>query len=156
SVTGMASLTVNLSGFAVVHNYPGFDLLSAPASADPPDTDVAVGPDHIVETVNYSLVVLDKATGAWLSTQRLGDLFAPAGAPGGQFDPVVSYDEMAGRFVIAAAEVDGERSYLDFAVSNSSNPLEGFTEVQRIEVTEIGTGFYDGNPLWGDFTRLGW
>src|SRR5262249_36668863 len=67
----------------------------------------------------------------------------------------VTYDEMAGRFVIVVLDLDvpGRHSYLNLAVSDTSNPLDGFHEMHRLETTEPASS---GSGLtWGDYPKLG-
>jgi hypothetical protein len=115
----------------------------------PPDTDAAAGPDTIVETVNATVRFFDKNTGAPLFSARLEDFFAPLKPGAFVFDPVVTYDEMAGRFFLAA--LDGG-SCLDFAVSDSSNPLDGFTEMHQVDLYETDA---QGHQLFSDYPKLG-
>lgn len=125
-------------------------------SPSPPDPEVAVGPTKVVQVVNSRVAFFDKATGYVLGQQSLQAFFAPAGAGPGQFDPTVTYDELAGRFVVEALEPVGApvRGYfVDFAVSNDSDPTHGFAEVHRINVTEYNA---QGVNLRGDFDRVGW
>src|SRR5260370_41366932 len=97
----------------------------------PPDTNLAVGPSRVVETVNESLAIYDKAAGTLLSQEALTSLFAGFAAGSGPFDPSVLYDEQAGRFVVEAAVDDSgnHKAFIDIAVSNSSDPTQGFTEM---------------------------
>src|SRR5260221_7868447 len=85
--------TVTLSGGFTGMNNTGWT---------PPDTNLAVGPSQVVETVNESLAIFDKATGTRLSQQTLTSLFAGFDAGSGPFDPSGIYDEQARRFVIEA------------------------------------------------------
>jgi hypothetical protein len=117
----------------------------------PPDDMVAVGPAHVVETVNTTLGIYDKA-GNLLSKQSLQTFFAPldpAGFTADLGDPGVSYDEQAGRFVIGV--LDFGTDAFDLAVSNTSDPTGGW-EKQQISLKEKAPqGFYQA-----DFTRIGW
>jgi hypothetical protein len=119
----------------------------------PPDTNLAVGPSHVMEIVNEEFGIYNKATGGLVASQSLSSLFSgfDTGGGYGTFDPTVLYDEMAGRFVIEAAVDDSSnlKAYVDFAVSNSSDPTQGFTEKQQIEVDE-------GGNCWVDNGKLGW
>jgi hypothetical protein len=87
--------------------------------------------------------------------QDLTDFFKPVSPGSLLFDPVVTYDEQAGRFLVAVLDRDdnAQRSFVDFAVSNDSNPLHGFSEMHRLETTETDVG---GNRFWGDYPKLGW
>jgi hypothetical protein len=108
----------------------------------PPDTNIAVGPSHIVEVVNESVAIYDKATGNKLSSQTLSSFFSGfVSGDYGFFDPSVLYDEAAGRFVVEAQadSAAASKGYVDIAVSNFSDPTQGFTERQQIAVDEGGT-----------------
>ena len=133
SPRGPLTPTVNLTG--------GF-IGMANTGYNPPDTNVAGGPNHVVETVNSSLAIFNKATGAKVSQQTLATLFSGfVTGDLGQFDPSVLYDDQAGRFVVEGQVKDStnNKSYVDIAVSNSSDPTQGFAEIHQIEVDEGGT-----------------
>jgi hypothetical protein len=119
---------------------------------EPPDTDAAAGPDFIIETVNATVEFFEKSTGIPVSSERLEDFFSLLGPSPFVFDPVETYDEMAGRFFVAALDGHLESSYLDFAVSDSSNPLDGFHAMNRINLYETDSL---GHPLFGDYPKLG-
>ena len=93
----------------------------------PPSTNIAVGPDFLVETINSQIQFYDKATGtALLPNTPLSTFFTQAG---GEIpvQPVVTYDDIAGRFIVAAITLTPDFSsltnHLLLAVSNDSNPL---------------------------------
>jgi hypothetical protein len=135
----------------VLNHFDGLSTREDPRF-QPPDPDAAVGPDSIVETVNSTLECFEKSTGAPGFSQSLGDFFAPIGAGDFVFDPVLTYDEMSGRFFVAALDGKLDRSFLDFAVSDTSNPLDGFTAMHQIDLFETDA---QGHPLWGDYPKLG-
>jgi hypothetical protein len=135
----------------VLSRWPGLSFSDDPRY-QPPDPSAAVGPDFIVETVNASLEFFEKHTGAPLFSQQLEDFFAPVEPGYFVFDPVVTYDEMAGRFFVGALEGRLESSFLDFAISNTSNPLDGFTDMHRIRLSQTDPS---GHPLAGDYPKLG-
>ena len=127
----------------------GFDALSY-TGYNPPNTMVAVGPAYLVETVNSTLAVYDKATGALASQQTLSTLFSGFDNAGmGMFDPSVLYDDQAGRFVISAQVQDtaSSKAYVDMAVSDSADPTHGFSEIHQIEVDEGGIYWCDNGKL---------
>lgn len=134
----------------------GFDGLGFPNSfgSVPPDTHVATGPEHIVEVTNTTIAFYSRLKGKRLFIQDLFLFFAPAGAVRFAFDPVVTYDDIAERFVVAMIDEDEalEKGFLLYAVSNSSNPLDGFTEMHRIDVTENGVA----ETVLPDFPKIGW
>jgi fibronectin type 3 domain-containing protein len=117
---------------------------------NPPNTSVAAGPDYVAETVNSSLAIFNKATGVKVSQQKLSTLFS--GFVTGDlsmFDPSVMYDDLAGRFVVEGQVCDSinHKSYVDIAVSNSSDPTGGFSELHQIEVDEGGVNWSDNGKL---------
>jgi hypothetical protein len=129
-----------LSSVPVAHldaSYAGLSAITSPAASIPPDTDLAVGPDRILETVNTSIQVLSKATGNPVPgfPQSLQALFnRPAGED--FTDPVVTYDDAARRFYVGVLDfVPLQGWQLQFAVSNTSNPQDGFTRT-LIDVRE--------------------
>jgi fibronectin type 3 domain-containing protein len=116
----------------------------------PPDPSLAAGPNYVVETVNSSLAIFNKATGAKVTQQTLSTLFSGfATGDIAQFDPSVLYDDQAGRFVVAGQVRDStnHKAYVDIAVSNSSDPTQGFAEIQQIEVDESGVYWCDNGKL---------
>ncbi len=112
----------------------------------PPDTITAVGPDHVVEMVNASIGFFTK-TGEALSRESLSGFFSGFNT-NSLFDPVVSFDSQADRFFLGALDraSDGSSDFL-YAVSDSANPLDGFSEKHRIDF---------GNEDFADFPRIGW
>jgi len=139
---------------SVGSNFGGMTFASTLVGT-PPDTQAAVGPSHIVEAVNANLAVYNKA-GTKLSSQALSSFFTSL-RPRTLTDPVVSYDEQAGRFLVAILDIDTSSTAtqpgrIDFAVSNGSDPTKGFTEMHAVNVTETAAS---GKLLWGDFLRFG-
>lgn len=128
---------------------PDFGFLSWTTTEwQPPDPDLAVGPDHIITVVNMRMKIHDKV-GNELSQEYLEDFWGALGANYFVFDPVAQYDALADRFVIAAAEHEGGdyyKSHLDIAVSKTSNPLDGWNKY-RFSLSSIGA--------FVDFENLG-
>src|SRR3954452_18791960 len=89
-------------------NFGGLNF-SDTAGYVPPDTIAAAGPNHVVEAVNLSMRIYSKS-GTILSTQDLSTLFSSVN-PVNLSDPVVMYDESAGRFVIGAIDYNGSATY---------------------------------------------
>lgn len=114
----------------------------------PPDPDLAVGPDHVVCVVNMRIMVLDKA-GNQISEEYLEDFWGDLGADYFVFDPVAQWDMHAGRFVVASAEHQGGNSslsHMDIAVSKTADPTDGWHKY-RFSLTHIGS--------FVDFENLG-
>jgi hypothetical protein len=135
-------------------SFAGLDF-NASGGSEPPDTIIGVGPTDVVEAVNTEFAFFQKTTGALIFEESFTDFFAQVG--GGpstdMFDPRVTYDDQAGRFVMSIMEQNdaSKTSFLDFAVSNTSDPMQGFSEVHRISMPEnVG-----GKVFWADFPKLG-
>lgn len=124
----------------------------------PPDTNGAAGPAAYVETVNQSVALYgSKATGAGAVTDSLSHfMFSTGGltradSGSGQSDPVVTYDEQIGRFVIGDQDVNFNThvSAFDLAVSKSSNPTGlSAADWTFYKITTTESGFdadYPGN-----------
>lgn len=134
-------------------NFTGLSYLDT-AGDVPPDTDVAVGPTYVVETVNTTLAVYDKS-GVKHFSEDLSQLFQPIIQGDTLSDPYVTYDDEAGRFLVEVIDLTTDPNTglplsdrLDFAVSDSSDPTQGFTEMHAIDLT--GTSNY-----FADFPRTG-
>ncbi len=118
----------------------------------PPDTQVAAGPNHLVQVVNSQIAIYGKGMGTLLFTQSLSSFFSSGSlAP---VRPVVLYDELANRFVVGAFQVDEstQTSIFYLAVSNSSNPT-GLYETHKINLQQATSS---DPPLWADNLRIGW
>ncbi len=108
----------------------------------PPDTTLAVGPNHIVQWVNVRLTVLNKA-GTPLIGGALGYVNGNAiwqGLPAGSIcrlanrgDPVVTYDRQADRWML---------TQFAFDVNVSGNPVAPFAQCFAVSTTGDPTGTY--------------
>jgi hypothetical protein len=109
----------------------GFEAFTS-TGWNPPDPDLAVGPNHIVGVVNIWIRFFDKSGGVLLD-QDLSEFF---GSTYFSFDPIALYDPLVDRFVVASAEHDGADDYLNIAISDDSNPV-GTWYKYRFEITSI-------------------
>jgi hypothetical protein len=99
----------------------------------PPDTNGDVGPNHYIQTVNTSIGIFDKVTGAQLAAFTFDNFFSqqPTGTPcdnGNQGDPVVLYDALSDRWIIsdfAWSNFTSGAMYQCMAVSQTSDPVSG-------------------------------
>ena len=125
------------------------------ALAQPPDPWVAVGPDHVVQTVNTVIQMYDRQGTVKKAATQIGvdELFAlPPGY--GNSDPRVIYDSLHGRWI--GTEVswtcDGDQNgaagdpfgYIDFIVSRTADPT-GIWDLQ----------FFTFNAELPDFPAVG-
>ncbi len=117
----------------------------------PPDTMGAVGPDHIVELINGSYRVYDKSTGAALLGSSLNDFWNASGSGFDgdfTFDPRVLYDPFAQRWYATAVDNKHANNNFLFAVSQSANPLDGWTGYKIDSDTS--------DTRWADFPQIGY
>jgi hypothetical protein len=126
----------------------------------PPDTDLAVGPSQVIESVNVGATMRTKA-GKVISSVDFNQMFPPLSLFRTLFDPVTVYDESAQRFYICILEVDNVAltSFLRIAVSNTStvsNFTTDWTERQNINLVQLDTTAPFNGLLWGDFPRVGY
>jgi PA14 domain/Bacterial Ig domain len=129
----------------------------------PPDPTLAVGPNHVVVTVNSSLGIYTKTGGdpSIVSLQGAGGLFGATGAGDFVFDPKCFYDHLSQRFVVVALELffDGNignaGSWILVAVSQSSDPNGGWKVFRNNAKTIVPVG---GNPIpmWFDYPGFGY
>jgi hypothetical protein len=112
--------------------YPGFTV-----TALPPDPNIAVGPNHIVQWVNNAFIVFDKASGGQIippvSDGTFWGLFTPCNQLGGFSDPIVQYDRVANRWLVAEVALPllpglfGQFAQC-FAVSTTSDPTGSYQQ----------------------------
>src|SRR5262249_40406079 len=101
-----------LPAVTLLNNYSALDFNHSQGFV-PPDTCGAAGPTNYVETVNQEVAIYSpKATG---STQVLDSLshfyftvggLAHADGGSGLSDPIVTYDDQAGRFIVGDQDVN--------------------------------------------------
>ncbi len=122
----------------------------------PPDPALAVGPNHIVQTVNMTVAFYSKS-GDLQFQQLLNDtdepgFFDEVGQGDFVFDPKCFYDHYANRFFIIACEVYDEidESYITFAVSDDDDPNGIWYKYRTNAVVEV-----DGTLYWVDYPGLG-
>jgi uncharacterized repeat protein (TIGR01451 family) len=124
----------------------------------PPDTCGAAGPNSYVETVNQTVAIYSpKATGASATTASLSTFwFSTGGLPhadggSGLSDPIVTYNDQIGRFIVGDQDVDFNThvSRFDIAVSKTNNPATLSTSDWNFySITTTESGFdadYPGN-----------
>jgi hypothetical protein len=97
----------------------------------PPDTNGDVGPSYYVQTVNTSVGIFDKSTGALVDGHTFDDLISGTGTPcdnANQGDPVALYDPIGDRYIVTDFAWTNETTgpfYQCFAVSKTGDPITG-------------------------------
>lgn len=122
----------------------------------PPDPSLAVGPNHIVETVNQSIAFFTK-DGTLQFQQLLNadngqSFFDEVNVGNFAFDPKCFYDHYSNRFFVLALEVyqDIEEAYITFAVSDDDDPNGVWFKYRTGAVIDVGDASY-----WVDYPGLG-
>lgn len=133
-------------------NFPGIGQ----TAWNPPDPSLAVGPNHIVQTVNQTIAFFTK-DGELLFQQRLNDTNEPSffdevGVGDFAFDPKCFYDHYSNRFFVLALEVynDIQEAYITIAISDDDDPNGIWFKYRTFSVFEI-----DGSDYWVDYPGLG-
>ena len=107
---------------------------------NPPDPDIAAGPDHVVLVVNGQIAFFTQA-GVQTFGQPIaggGGFWGSVGATSFVFDPVAVYDVHSGRFVVAATEhANNGDDLIVLAVSDDSDP-NGTWHKYRFNMTGFG------------------
>ena len=107
---------------------PAFNGIGANGFA-PPDTNIAVGPNHIVETVNLRYAVYNKNGALLAGPKSLASLWTPLGAPCGTnsgSDPIVQYDKVADRWLITQIGSSSAPFFECIALSQTGDPTGAF------------------------------
>jgi hypothetical protein len=123
----------------------------------PADPILAVGPAHVVQTVNSLIRISNKVGGNAVTIdpqfQLFGSFFAANPTARIPFDPWIVYDHFDQRFAIVYLSYlpDFSQSHFLIAVSRSSDPTQGFnTFVQRSDLDNA-----TDTTNWADYEKLG-
>ncbi len=113
---------------------------------NPPDPDIAVGPDHVVEVVNGGIAAytLDGTQLFQTPIEGSGGFWGSVGAPGFVFDPEVVWDPHARRFVAMANARNGSDSYFLLAVS-ATDQADGVWYKYLLDVTSFDSNIDSPN-----------
>lgn len=119
----------------------------------PPDCTMAVGPQHLLLSVNSSVAIYDKSSGAPVLQRTLTQWFWNVVQGATVFDPKALYDQHAGRWVLLALAIQNDpRSSLHLlSVSSSADPL-GQWRNYRLDAASDGT---TATTNWADYPGLG-
>jgi hypothetical protein len=118
----------------------------------PPDTSAAVGATQVVEWVNSSFAVFDKATGSATYGPAAGNtLFAGFGGAcetSNDGDPVVMYDKQADRWVLMQFAVPSGGPYYQCIAVSKTNDATG--AYNRYAFQYSGFNDYPKGGVWTD------
>jgi hypothetical protein len=116
------------------NNTPTFTVLPGLASTDPvpgfeipPDNALAASGGFLVQAVN-AVVEWTTSDGGSVVEKPMSEFYASLGAFNGNFylDPRALYNDATEQFVVSAGADLGSEAHLLVAVSNDSNPNDGF------------------------------
>ena len=141
--------TIQPSAPKIRTKFNGHDLASVGGWL-PPDTQVAAGPDHVLQAVNSALQLSNK-TGGEVIRQTSNEHFGLDAAEF-LFDPKVHYDPQSGRFfVLFVRKKDkGKISQILLSVSRSSSP----SSLTNANWCNYSINARKGNT-WADYPGLG-
>ena len=137
---------LNLSFLGLGRDFVGPDGTFI-VSAHPPDTNMDVGPNHIVQIVNFSFAIFDKTGTVLLGPRRTNSLWQGFGGTcesHNDGDPVATYDPIADRWIISQF-VYTALPYMEcVAVSTSPDPTGSYNRY----------AFSYGNTDFDDYPKL--
>ena len=146
-----------LAAPATVTNFDGIgNGVTGPAgtftvNSAPPDTNAAVGPNHVVETVNTDLAVFDKTTGAIVfgpvPINTIWSGFGGGCQVDNDGDPIVTYDRLADRWIISQFQVTSTPFQQCVAVSQTADPTGAYF---RYAFNYTGFPDYPKMGVWPD------
>lgn len=136
---------------------PAFPAIGATVWT-PPDPCLAVGPNHVVATVNMKVAWYLKDGTAqfenFLDSTGNPGFFEDLGAGNFTFDPKCFYDEFAQRFVVLALEYysSTQESWITFAISDDADPNGVWFKYRTPSIVDLGGGC----RYWVDYPGLGY
>ena len=137
---------------------PGTGLGGFTLTGAPPDTTMAVGPNHIVAWVNSQYAVFDKLGTVLTGPVNGNTLFTGVGGvceTTNRGDPILQYDRLADRWILSqfAFTSTAAGPYLQcFAVSTTNNPSGTYFRYSVTFSPTTPSGFNDYGKLgiWND------
>jgi hypothetical protein len=119
----------------------------------PPDCTMAVGPQHVLLSVNSSMAIYGKTGGAPVMQRTLTQWFSNVVQGMTIFDPKALYDQHAGRWVLLAVGIQKtpKRSVFLLSVSATANPLGQWRNYSLNAMVDGGTATNN----WADYPALG-
>jgi uncharacterized repeat protein (TIGR01451 family) len=117
------------TGPSLVTGFPGYATPAGQMGTPwPTDASGAAGPNHYMQTVNFSAVIYDKAgniiMGPFSTAQFWNGFAGPCG--GGWTDVVVLYDRAAQRWFVSRFANPGNGWYQCFAISQTPDPTGAY------------------------------
>jgi hypothetical protein len=117
AISPQASRTQTPTAPVLETNFAGFFA----SNLAPPDPCMAVGPNHIILSVNTRFAIHDK-NGALQFVTPYASFFSSVNRLPSVFDPKVVYDHLAGRWIVMILALGDTASAYLIAVSDDANP----------------------------------
>jgi len=165
--TTQGTILEQLTVFPAMDITTGVTLFGQSNNMEPPDTQIAAGPDVLVEMVNANMTVWSKA-GTRLGTGVDLNVFYNVPAGYGITDPRVLYDRSSGRFIASAVAIadtltnNSWNSYVYVAVSQTSDPTGTWakqalksTSAVLIDQPKVGTSDDKITLAWSEWVKPG-
>jgi len=145
---GTAASPAPLSSFDGLSNQDNFNTFGF--RVNPPDPNIDVGPNHIVEMINLVFGVYDKAGNLLLGPVDTGTLWQGFAVPDCTVpsgDPVVLYDQFTDRWILTQFTTDGPEYFDCVAISTTGDPTGSYYRY----AFSTGLNFPD-YPKYGNWT----
>ena len=128
STTSLAIPATTLSFDGVGNGFSG-PQGTFTVNAAPPDTNLAVGPNHVVEIVNTDFAIFNKSGSVLYGPVTINTLWSGFGGgcqTNNDGDPIAKYDSIADRWVISQFSVTTTPYLQCVAVSQTSDPTGAY------------------------------
>ncbi|MBK9356356.1 MAG: hypothetical protein IPN08_03035 [Bacteroidales bacterium] len=142
------SMGKSSEGKAPIVNFEGQST-----SSYPPDCNGTIGPSHYMQTVNTTYAIYSRTGTLLAGPTNMNLLFGSvSGATCNDGDPLIQYDEMAGRWVAVEFSLCGSNDLMLMAVSSTNDPT-GTWYQYSFDVTD--TPDYEKLGIWQDGYYMG-
>jgi PKD repeat protein len=119
----------------------------------PPDANGTVGPEHFMQTINTVYAIYNKSGILVAGPTNMNILFS--GVTGSEYndgDPIVLYDDQAGRWLAVEFSISGSNNYMLVAVSTTNDPT-GTWYKYSFDVDDMPD--YEKFGIWQDGYYMG-
>jgi hypothetical protein len=128
----------------------GFSGLDDPNTVIPPDTNGAVGPNHLMVTLNSQVHFQNRGGSPLGAPVTLDTFWSAVDGGGGTFDPKTLYDPFANRWIsVACDDAQSTSSAILVGVSQTGNPMGSWFQFR------IDADPGPGPDVWADFPSVG-
>jgi hypothetical protein len=126
---------------------------SSTTTSYPTDANGTIGPNHYMQTINSVYTIFNRAGTILAGPSNINLMFfGQSGADCNDGDPIVLYDEMADRWVLAEFSICGANDYMLIAVSTTNDPT-GTWYKYSFDVGDVPD--YEKIGIWPDGYYMG-